>query len=974
MADTTDIISEIDSFSIAKSYLCPPDQCAILLKNPNKYIKIIHQNIRSIKKNLNLFISTLALTSLEFDILVLTECWLKVAGPLPKIDGYTTFSTSNHTSQNDGVVIYAKSLLNVKVSEPHFLDGNCLVCHVGNELCLISLYRSPSYKNIDNFLDSLYNLVHPLPPDISIALIGDMNIDIKANNVDRLSDQYLTHTAALGLLPTHSIPTRQNNCLDHILLRTKLMALTMVIDSPVTDHLPVLLCLGVGKPKHTPPKYSNKIDFTSILDTFEKTNFTEVLECSDANKATDMFISTVSSVIKRNTRQTRVPKRQRIIKPWITPGLLRCIRNRDKMHKEFKKNPDNTILKITYQRYRNFCNLLLRKLKREYDRNELVKAKGNSKATWNAIKTITHTRHDKQPAHQLLKLEDDPTASANKVNRYFVNIGKTLASQITPSYNIPGSENSTSQPNSLVILEVSHADVENIIMSLRGDCAVGWDGVSSKIIKMCKNTLIPPITHICNLSINTGTFPRAFKKALVHPIHKDGNRDVVSNYRPISVLTTLSKILERILNNNLVNFFRKYNTIAPNQYGFRPGISTEDAIASLTDQITKKIDSRIKCFAIFLDLSKAFDTVSIPILIRKMESAGIRGNALNIFKDFLTDRRQCVKIDSVISSEETICYGVPQGSIISPSLFQLYVNDLCNLKLQHCDTFMYADDTVLLAYGADWKVAKLNAEASLRTVMSWLSSNLLTLNISKTKAIAFRITAKSAPRVADSTLTAHVCQDSTSSCTCPPLNLVSNTKYLGVYIDERLDWHMHLGILKTRVRRLIYIFKNLRDVADIDTMRLVYLALCQSILSYCIPIWGGTDKSAMLSLERAQRALLKVMTRKPRRYPTVALYKDCNCLSVRKLFILRTILRKHASLPPTKDKAGRRGKPICNYAKIKTSFATHQYSFLASKLYNSLNKTKNIHTLNQFNLKKEVSSYLFNLTYDETEKLLTRIA
>lgn len=284
---------------------------------------------------------------------------------------------------------------------------------------------------------------------------------------------------------------------------------------------------------------------------------------------------------------------------------------------------------------------------------------------------------------------------------------------------------------------------------------------------------------------------------------------------------------------------------------------------------------------------------------------------------------------------------------------------------------MYADDTVLLAYGTDWKNAKLNAEASLRSTISWLSLNLLTLNLEKTKVIAFRLSPRSAPIASEANITAHRC--SSSPCTCPSIPLVTYTKYLGICIDERLNWHPQIEMLKTRVRRLIYIFKSLRESANKQIITLVYLALCQSILSYCIPVWGGTDKTTLLGLERAQRAILKVMTNKPIRFPTVALYTECKVLSVRKLFILRTLLRKHSSVPLDKSITTRPGKPVCQLVKFRTCVARRQHIYLASKLYNDMNKLVPIHSLNKYKLKMELSNYLMLLSYDETEKLLVRV-
>ncbi|CAG9098310.1 unnamed protein product [Plutella xylostella] len=267
-------------------------------------------------------------------------------------------------------------------------------------------------------------------------------------------------------------------------------------------------------------------------------------------------------------------------------------------------------------------------------------------------------------------------------------------------------------PDSLVILKSDYSDIETQILNLRDDCAVGWDKISARIIKASRATLVPPIAYICNLAVDSGVFPDAFKKAIVHPIHKAGDRGSIDNYRPISVLPALSKILERILNNTLVNYMNKNSIISDKQFGFRSGRSTEDAVIALTSSIVQHIDKKRKCLAVFLDLSKAFDSVSIPLLVEKIEQAGVRG--VDIYCDYLNGRKQVSQIESLTSDEEGISYGVPQGSILGPTLFQLYINQLCNLQLSNSEIFTYADDTAIVIHGTDWSELKESAEISLR--------------------------------------------------------------------------------------------------------------------------------------------------------------------------------------------------------------------------------------------------------------------
>lgn len=265
----------------------------------------------------------------------------------------------------------------------------------------------------------------------------------------------------------------------------------------------------------------------------------------------------------------------------------------------------------------------------------------------------------------------------------------------------------------MAILDTDETEIESIILSLRSDSSTGCDGISPSVLKSSREFIIPAVTHICNTSFRTGVFPKALKKALVHPIYKSGDKNNLANYKPISILTTLSKILEKLLNNRLIKFLNKNNIISNHQYGFRAGMSTEDAVVDLLEHITKQLDQGLKCVGIFLDLRKAFDTGYTPALLTKLNNVGVRGVAHDIFSDYLTDRFQRVSINGLMSSEARIEYGVPQGSVIGPTLFLLYINQLCDISLPNCKVFTYADDTAVVIHGSNWAEVKSIAESNL---------------------------------------------------------------------------------------------------------------------------------------------------------------------------------------------------------------------------------------------------------------------
>ncbi|KAJ0173854.1 hypothetical protein K1T71_011003 [Dendrolimus kikuchii] len=228
----------------------------------------------------------------------------------------------------------------------------------------------------------------------------------------------------------------------------------------------------------------------------------------------------------------------------------------------------------------------------------------------------------------------------------------------------------------MALFGTTEVEINSIILSLKNSSACGWDGIPTSVVKGARHIIVPYFTKLCNLCIEKGIFPDIYKMSLIHPIYKDGDRKEINNYRPISMLPVLSKILEKLLNKRLMIFLENNNLISNSQFGFRKDRCTEDAVSHLISHVTTLVDSKKKVLGVFLDLKKAFDTVSVPILLNKMERCGIRGLPFNIFKSYLENRSQVTKLDGHLSNKQTMSFGVPQGSILGPSLFLIYINDI----------------------------------------------------------------------------------------------------------------------------------------------------------------------------------------------------------------------------------------------------------------------------------------------------------
>ena len=473
---------------------------------------------------------------------------------------------------------------------------------------------------------------------------------------------------------------------------------------------------------------------------------------------------------------------------------------------------------------------------------------------------------------------------ANKFNEYFINIGPDLAEKIEVN-NAKQFEEYLTEPifSRLQFTNVNDAEIQNIIQNLPSKTSCGFDNLSLKIIKTIKGDLLSPLTIIINQMLNTGIFPEKLKIAKIKPIFKKGENTCFTNYRPISLLPAISKIFERVIYNQLTEYFQNNKLFFSSQYGFRKEHSTELACIEIVDRIIMSLDENETPINIYLDLSKAFDTLDHNILLSKLRYYGIKYTEYNLFKSYLSNRKQYVEFEGELSQLKEIKTGVPQGSILGPLLFIIYMNDIpkCSKLFKF---ITYADDTslasVISTFGKNLNpnTTCQNINTELNKISDWLKVNRLSLNVGKTKYMLFHSIKK---KINFPEQGIHI--------NGKAIERVQTFNFLGLYLDSQMTWQAHINALAGKINRSLGILNRLKHYLPLNIKKLMYNSLVLSYLNYGILLWGFTGERIF----KLQKKILRVISLNKYNAHTDPIFKNLNILKLNDIFVLNQLKFYH---------------------------------------------------------------------------------
>ena len=563
-------------------------------------------------------------------------------------------------------------------------------------------------------------------------------------------------------------------------------------------------------------------------------------------------------------------------KPWITKGILTSTKIKNKTYREFVKSSDRDKSSDTYikfKRYRDLINTLKRKSQKQFHIDYFQKHLNNAKKTWTGINTILHKKKKQKISDIFLnvngKLVTDQKIVSKLFNNYFVNVADNLAKKI-PKPNTKY-QDYLKNPNehSIYLHETTPDEVEKIIGNLDPNKAADIYGISTKLVMDGGIVMVEIITFLFNMSISQGKFPDALKNAKVVPIHKDDSRLEMSNYRPISLLPTLSKIFEKLMYARLISFFSRHSILYENQFGFQSNMSTEYAVNQVLNYIVETLEKNEIGVCIFLDFAKAFDTVNHEILLAKLEHYGIRGVALNWIRNYLTNRMQCTEIGDTQSELELIKCGVPQGSVLGPLLFLIYINDIVNSSKLFNFT-LFADDTSLYYSCKNTNNLESVINCELAKISDWLSANRLSLNVAKSKLLYYTNKNRSSLKDIEIKINGEV------------LNEVDSAKYLGVYMDNKLNWNVHTNNIKLRLSKGISMLAKIRHYVPESARRSLYFTFINSHTGYNLLNWGTAPSTYAATISAKTRKAIRLISFASKDEPALPLFKKHTILPLEK--------------------------------------------------------------------------------------------
>lgn len=878
-------------------------------------LSILHHNVQHLPSRLDLL--EIFLDDSKPDILALTEH--KMTREELDILNITNYKLAcyyaRRLGRGGGVVILVRKGISFKsVNIP---SVNSLLIDKVFECCLTEIktskfsfllgcmYRSPNNSNLDTFFENFEILLDILSKKFKkLVITGDFNIDVLNKNecykklINILNIYEMTYLVDFPTRVTEHSGTAIDNFFTNI--ESKNLKVTGLV-TQISDHDGQLMellnadcdCTKAVRKKVRKFDQGNLEIFCRNLSS---ETWAEVFQSHESLKY-DKFFNIFKFYFDVNFPKLYVTDKTNKSNQWIDQELKSKKTDIINLETQFRIFKDNNLKKIIKTKKVDLKQNIIRN-KRMYFEGKIMNAKNKVKTTWSLINSEVGKQSSLNGNIKLFhqsKYITDPMTISETFNSFFINAVNNLTmpnNVTTNSRRVLLNLNTVKKPFQFSI--VSEEEIKNIILSFENKYSAGYDEIPITVIKVALPFICSPLTHIINHSLTSGIFPEKFKIARVIPIFKKGNLEDIKCYRPVSILSVFSKILEKVVYNQFNHYLEANKLLDEQQHGFRSNKSTITAGIQFIESIIDAVDRGEKAVGVFLDLSRAFDSVVHDELLEVLSTLGVENIELAWFKSYLLGRKQFVEIDHFIGHVKiaykekyisrllTVKYGVPQGSILGPLLFLCYLKGLPEIGVDKNSICLYADDTNLIVTAESEEKIEISTHIGLSLVKDFLNSKNLLLNSSKSNFVSF------------STMQARSKLNPTIFVENHILDQVCETKFLGLIIDENLSWDEHVESVIRKTSSGLFALRKMSKSCNIKTLKTIYFALVHSHIAYGICIYGSSSKRNMDRILVQQKRALRIILNLKQTESVKRFYAELNILTVYSLYIYETI--KHVFL------------------------------------------------------------------------------
>ncbi|KAG7301198.1 hypothetical protein JYU34_014070 [Plutella xylostella] len=877
----------------------------------SKDINICHLNVRSLKKHYNEILTQLSDGSKYLDIIIFSEINLKddyvSMYPIP---GYEAYAVCRQTKKGGGLLVYVRKehafqreAAAAAATSFESLAGSIEVR--GMRLYLIAVYRPPTSKIVQSkvpvFLREIESVINSVPRDRELIIIGDININT-LNSLHPDTILYEDMLCEYGLLNIISGITREEirdgtllvSCLDHILLRLcKIHDFgSSIVRCGISDHHLICLNINIHEKNIThETKTKQVLNNQAIKTKLSNINWSEVLYLDCPLLMYEKLCKTFSDIYRNNVKTVKLRNTTVDSCPWLTKEIKDCILHKDRLYKKWRDKPSDMVRRLEYTKFRNKTSKLINKSQNNYKKSLLLKYRGNSKKIWKCINEWLgrNKRSLDEVILQYMGTQYDlPTICSNFAHT-FANEVLELKSKHNCNTSLLNREDYTSElDRSIRFIKITSLQVEKIIDQLDSQISPGFDKIRSSDLKHIKKEISPVIAKMINLFIQHSKYPDELKISIIRPIFKGGNHKLPTNYRPIAILSCINKIVEKAITGQILNFLTKHDVITSAQYGFQTGKSTSTLLSKFSNEINNHLNNKRHVGVIFIDFRKAFDTLNHEVLLRSMESCGIRGKLNDWFKQYLSGRKLSVKVSDYTGGCEDVKYGVATGSVTGPACYIMHVNSMPNV-VKYCNTYMFADDTCLVYGHKDPLEIQKYLQIDFDNITRWAHDNGIILNVNKTSVIHICSNyLRKKDRDKQLIVLGHSYDclhcNNNINCTCQAIQQVTDCKYLGIIIENNFHWKKHINCLIDKLRILLVKFHQLKYSVPRSVLYCLYFALVESLITYGITTYGSSFKTYINKIKDIQRRFLKILLGNNKEDKNTCLFKQCKILPVDKKY------------------------------------------------------------------------------------------